>query len=66
MISFVSGKDCSTPRIEQGKSYCVEDEVIYIEPVRYCYKTLASVSCYTTEDPGRAAYQRLGVEVQPQ
>ncbi|MBT4889094.1 MAG: hypothetical protein HON65_06035 [Rhodospirillales bacterium] len=60
IISFSSGKDCSTLRIENNQSYCVEDEVQQIQQTLYCYKTLAAVSCYTEPDPSRPPDQIIG------
>jgi hypothetical protein len=60
VVSFVSGKDCSIVYTEQGNAYCVEDEMQVLQPKLYCYKTLASVSCYTQPDPGRTPDQIVG------
>ena len=51
IISYVSGKDCSTVRKERGKTYCKEDAVPPPNPKRHCYKELSQVTCYKLADP---------------
>jgi len=58
VISLASGKDCSTIRKDRGLTYCVEDEAV-ITPNIYCYKTLATVTCYDRPDPHRGGYQKV-------
>lgn len=48
--SYRSGKDCSTVRIEKGRTYCREDEPNPIPKV-ICYRTLADVMCYSQAEP---------------
>jgi len=45
LVSYNSGKDCSTVRTEQGRTYCREDEP---NPAYagYCYPTIGDVTCY--------------------
>ncbi|MBT3306186.1 MAG: hypothetical protein HN377_06840 [Alphaproteobacteria bacterium] len=50
VVSLVSGKDCSTVRKENDLTYCVEDEPVIKQNI-FCYKTLASVTCYDRPDP---------------
>ncbi len=50
IVSFTSGKNCSTVRKEKGLTYCEEDEP-QIKPNIYCYRTLATVTCYDRPDP---------------
>ena len=50
IISFYSGKDCSSKRKEQGDTYCREDEP-NPSPVVHCYRTLGEVTCYDRADP---------------
>ena len=45
VISYASGKDCSSVRREMGLTYCKEDEKIPPMNV-YCYHTLGEVNCY--------------------
>jgi hypothetical protein len=50
VVSFTSGKNCSTVRKNTGRHYCEEDEVTTPEEV-YCYNTLGNVSCYAQPAP---------------
>ena len=59
LISFTSGKDCSTVRKEKGLKYCKEDEV-FIQQNIFCYETLGSVTCYERPDPHKGGHQKLG------
>jgi len=59
VVSFQSGKDCSTVRVEQGRSYCKEDEANPM-PVVYCYRTLGDVMCYSKPDPTRKPGDQIG------
>jgi len=52
LISFASGKNCSTVRKEQGLYYCEEDEPKGEAQV-YCYRTLGGVSCYSRPRDGQ-------------
>ncbi len=61
-ISVASGKDCSILRKEQGKTYCVEDQVNPVYPQNYCYKTIGKVTCYDRPDP---RYQRVDRDNKP-
>jgi hypothetical protein len=58
-VSIYLGKNCSTVRVEQGLSYCVEDEVFPV-PAVYCYRTLGEVTCYDKPDPHKGRHQRVG------
>ncbi|MCK5445820.1 MAG: hypothetical protein KAI73_09365 [Rhodospirillaceae bacterium] len=49
-VSFSSGKDCSTVRREQGRTYCAEDE-LNPRPDVVCFKTLGDITCYSKDDP---------------
>ncbi len=59
VISLASGKNCSTVRVDTGRSYCEEDE-IKPSPADYCNNTLGSVTCYDRPDPHNGRHQRLG------
>ena len=50
LVSYYSGKNCSTLRSHQGLTYCEEDEVLPT-PKLFCYKTLSKVTCYDRPDP---------------
>ena len=58
-ISLYSGKHCSSVRLEQGLTYCVEDEK-HIAPLVHCYSTLGGVTCYDRPDPYPGGQQELG------
>lgn len=59
IVSFSSGKNCSTIRVGRGQSYCVEDEV-NVQPRVFCYRTLGSVSCYKNPDPYNGGQSAVG------
>jgi len=56
VVSFTSGKNCSTVRKELGMYYCEEDEPVGQRKV-YCYRTLGGVSCYEKPFKGRTALE---------
>ncbi|GAB6054040.1 hypothetical protein JCM17960_28600 [Magnetospira thiophila] len=60
VISWASGKDCSTVRWEQGMTYCKEDEP-RPEAAVFCYETLGDVVCYDRPDPHANPQQRVGI-----
>ena len=51
VVSFFSGKNCSTIRREKGQTYCEEDELQPGAPKVYCYRALGGVTCYDRPDP---------------
>ncbi len=51
IVSFFSGKNCSTVRREKGLTYCEEDELQPGAPKVYCYRALGGVTCYDRPDP---------------
>lgn len=59
LVSYNSGKDCSTVRSEQGRTYCKEDEP-NPAPTVTCYQTLGDVTCYSEPDPSRSLSERVG------
>ncbi len=61
VVSLFSGKNCSTVRLEQGKTYCVEDEAKVNHDTLYCYKTLADVVCYQRADHRADPASRVGL-----
>jgi len=63
LVSFNTGKDCSTVRVEQGRTYCREDEPNPMPDV-YCYPTLGDVMCYAQPDPMRTQDGRIGLPPQ--
>ena len=59
IVSFATGKNCSTVRKNTGKHYCEEDEVAVPEEV-FCYNTLGEVSCYAEPRPHGEPQSNLG------
>ncbi|HEY9164472.1 MAG TPA: hypothetical protein VIN57_07655 [Magnetovibrio sp.] len=59
VVSLRTGKNCSTVRVEQGRTYCREDEPNPM-PTMYCYPTLGDVMCYAQPDPTRKPGDALG------
>lgn len=59
IISYGSGKNCSGVRVEQGQTYCEEDEIT-VRPKVHCYRTLANVTCYTEADPHKTGQRVIG------
>ena len=59
LVSYQTGKDCSTVRAEQGRTYCREDEPNPM-PVVHCYQTLGDVTCYSAPDPARKPGEAIG------
>ena len=50
VVSFTSGKNCSTIRRNTGHHYCEEDEVAVPDNV-FCYTTLGDITCYNRPAP---------------
>ena len=59
IVSFTTGKNCSTVRKNIGQHYCEEDHVEVPEEV-FCYNTLGDVSCYALPAPHGENYRHLG------
>lgn len=59
VVSFATGKNCSTVRKNIGQHYCEEDDVIVPDEV-FCYNTLGDVSCYALPAPHGENYRHLG------
>lgn len=59
IVSASSGKNCSSVRLEKGEYYCEEDQPEVTHNI-YCYKTLASVTCYDRADPHQGRYKKVG------
>jgi len=64
VVSLSSGKNCSLVRTEKGLTYCEEDEP-KIKQNLFCYKTLATVTCYDRPDPNPGR-QRVDINDQNQ
>ena len=58
VVSFTTGKNCSTLRSSQDLTYCEEDQ-IDPQPVLYCYRDLGKVSCYSRPE-AEWRQQRIG------
>ena len=50
ILSFASGKNCSTVRRQIGQNFCEEDDLSGPEEI-YCYNSLGDADCYTTPQP---------------
>jgi hypothetical protein len=50
IVSLSSGKNCSIIRKDKDLTYCEEDEPVIKQNI-FCYRTLASVTCYDRPDP---------------
>ena len=59
IVSFSTGKNCSTVRKNTGRHYCEEDEVVTPDEV-YCYPTLGDISCYARPSPHGEKSPSLG------
>ena len=59
IVSFSTGKNCSTARKNTGKHYCEEDEVGAPDEV-FCYNTLGDVTCYASPTPHGENRRHLG------
>ena len=59
VASLSLGKNCSTVRVEQGRTYCQEDEPNPIPNVQ-CYRTLADVMCYDAPPKSSQPGDRIG------
>ncbi|MEQ8194325.1 MAG: hypothetical protein RIB59_07530 [Rhodospirillales bacterium] len=51
IVSYSSGKDCSTVRYNNGLTYCKEDEKDLKQTGLYCYPTLGAATCYDRPNP---------------
>ena len=59
IVSFATGKDCSTIRKNTGRHYCEEDEVAVPDKV-FCYTTLGDVTCYERPAPYGETKRKVG------
>lgn len=52
IVSYFKEEDCSAVRASQGEPYCRPIRVAFIPaPEPFCYRSLASVSCFATPNP---------------
>ena len=59
IVSFATGKNCSSVRRNLGQHFCEEDAVAVPDEV-FCYNTLGDVSCYASPAPHGETYRHLG------
>ena len=59
LVSYHKGKDCATLRLEQGRTYCKEDEPNPVAQV-HCYPSIGDVTCYAQANPARKPDERIG------
>ena len=59
VVSFATGKNCSSIRRNLGQHFCEEDAVAVPDEV-FCYNTLGDVSCYASPAPHGETYRHLG------
>ena len=59
VISFASGKNCSTIRSSTGRTYCEEDEP-NPTPKVWCYRTIGKAVCYDRPDPYQGNQRKMG------
>ena len=50
IVSYASGKNCSTVRRQTGQNFCEEDDLSTPEEI-YCYNSLGNVNCFATPQP---------------
>lgn len=50
LVSYTSGKNCSTVRRQIGQNFCEEDDLSEPEEI-YCYNSLGDVNCFETSQP---------------
>lgn len=67
LVSWISGKDCSTIKAIKGEDYCQAKPVKTPTVARtsYCYKNLAGTTCYTQPLPGQATLAGTHTEQVP-
>jgi hypothetical protein len=58
LFSFITGKDCSIVRLDQGQTYCAVPEQARVQP--FCTRSLGVVDCWADPErlPGR--YRQVG------
>jgi len=59
LVSYASGKDCSTVRSNSGRTYCRENEPNPTAKV-WCYRTLGKPVCYNRPDPFSGNQRKIG------
>lgn len=59
VVSYYSGKNCSSVRKSTGRSYCEEEE-LNPTPRVWCYRSLGSINCYDRPDPYGGNQRKVG------
>ena len=59
VVSYMSGKNCSTVRSNTGRSYCEENEA-NSQPKVWCYRTIGQAVCYDRPDPYQGTQRKMG------
>ena len=73
LVSWLSGDDCSSVAMSQGKDYCkprikpgegpdgvpLDGDLSAENTGPYCYRTIGTVTCYSRPDPLASEYARL-------
>ncbi|MBT4933692.1 MAG: hypothetical protein HOL66_08400 [Rhodospirillaceae bacterium] len=59
IVSYASGKDCSTVRTNNGRTYCQENEP-NPKPKVWCYRTIGKPVCYDRPDPYQGNQRKMG------
>ncbi len=59
VVSWGSGKNCSTARYQNGLTYCKEDEKNLKQTNLYCYKSIGSATCYDRPNPYDPRAQKI-------
>jgi len=59
LVSYSSGKNCSSVRKSTGRSYCEEEE-LNPTPKVWCYRTIGSISCYDRPAPYGGSQRKVG------
>ena len=50
IVSYTTGKNCSSVRRQKGQNFCEEDDLSLPEEI-YCYNSIGNVSCYKSSQP---------------
>lgn len=58
LFSFITGKDCSIVRLDQGKTYCAVSEPARREP--FCTRSLGVVDCWADPERLPGYYREVG------
>ena len=59
IVSYATGKNCSTVRRQTGQNFCEEDDLSTPEEI-YCYNSLGDVNCFASPQPYGQGGQTVG------